>query len=339
MLKKIIKWLLPQKGMNFLRLKLNHYRLKKEFKTTFLYDLKRYSKYSDSLGKDTEPNLIGKIIREYHVIEKGLTMPETRLEFGKELVLNLCKDCLQYIEKYGKDEIQLIHAIGVTFEYEDFHRKRNHKIDDEIVYWIECLRQKDTAAIICSQREVTKKEYFKHIESAFPEFSNSRSSVRNYSNEEIPLKCIIEALDIAKNTPSACNRQCWRTHVFSNKLQINEILKVQGGNRGFGHLANKLIVITSEIGVFTNVSERNEAFIDGGMYAMNLLYSIHYQRIAACILNCSNTIEKDKELRTLCQIRDSEVFIAMIACGMAPETFKIASSKRYEIEHTQTTFF
>jgi nitroreductase len=336
MLKRFINFILPIWVACFIRHKISYYRIKKNLKIAYRYDLKRYSRYSDSFSTDTQQKLIGKIIREYHVLEKGLTMPETRLGFGKDLVLNLSKDCIQYTEKYGKDETQLIHAIGVIFEYENFHQKKNYKIDDEILYWIKCLRQKDTNAVICSQREVTKDEYFKYKESPFPEFSKSRSSIRNYSDEEIPLKCIIEALDIARNTPSACNRQCWRTYVFSDKVQINKILDFQGGNRGFGHLANKLIVIAAEIGVFTSVAERNEAFIDGGIYAMNLLYALHYHDVASCILNCSNTPEKDKRLRTLCQIKNSEVFIAMIACGIPPESFKIAASKRYELEATNT---
>jgi nitroreductase len=69
---------------------------------------------------------------------------------------------------------------------------------------------------------------------------------------------------------------------------------------------------------------------------MNLLYAIHYQKIAACILNCSNNIEKDKSLRKLCNIKNSEFFIAMIAFGIPPENFKIAGSKRYDLKKTNT---
>jgi hypothetical protein len=50
-------------------------------------------------------------------------------------------------------------------------------------------------------------------------------------------------------------------------------LKLQGGIRGFGHLTNKLIVITSDTAVFLMM--KDQAFIDGGMYAMNVLYGLH----------------------------------------------------------------
>ena len=67
---------------------------------------------------------------------------------------------------------------------------------------------------------------------------------------------------------------------------------------------------------------------------MNLLYALHFKKIATCPLNCSTTPEKDKKLRLLCNIPPSEVFIVMIACGIPPDNFKLASSPRYDITIT-----
>ena len=139
---------------------------------------------------------------------------------------------------------------------------------------------------------------------------------------------------MAKNAPSACNRQSWRTYVFTNKKLIEEILLTQGGNRGFGHLANKLIVISGNVSVFGGSHERNQVFIDGGIYAMNVLYALHFNEIAACILNCSFDIEYDQKLRKLCGIKDSEVFITMIACGLPVDSFKVALSPRKDLSQT-----
>ena len=194
---------------------------------------------------------------------------------------------------------------------------------------IKCINNNITPS---KQHDFTRNDYFKNSNDSFDVFSKSRSSVRNFGETDIPIEKISMALDLARNTPSACNRQSWRTHIFSKKEIINEILSVQGGNRGFGHLANKIIVITGELGVFGHAFERNQVFVDGGMYAMNLLYALHHNKIAACILNCSTTHNKDKKLRKLCQIADSEVFIAIIACGIPPDTFRVASSPRYALD-------
>lgn len=335
MIKKILKSILSPRIFNYMK----NLKILVSLNKAYIYDLRRYYKYSEIKGSDTSTKLIGRIIKEYHVMEKGLTMPQTRLGFGKELMLTLCNDCNDYILKYGTEDEQLLHAVGVIAEYEKYHSNKNFVLDGVISNAIENIKTKLKEIKITAQKKISKQEFFKNTESSFLQFSNSRSSVRSFTDEEIPIEKINDSLNLVRNTPSVCNRQGWRTYVFTNKEKINEILEIQGGSRGFGHLTNKLIVITEELGVLSGVYERNQAFVDGGIYAMNVLYALHYYKIGSCILNCSKTPEKDLLLRNSCKIKDSEVFIAMIACGIPPETFMTAVSKRYDLNKTNVIIY
>ncbi|MGQ1911615.1 nitroreductase family protein [Marinifilum sp. RC60d5] len=326
MLVKILKVILPNTMLAWIISKKNMFR-------AFKYDFQRYSVYSRSNGNNSPEKLLGQIITIYHVIEKGLTMPNPRLGFGKERIIQLCELCIQYIDGYGSEEEQLTHAIQVVLEYKEFHRNK-FKLEAAILAAMEKLEHKQISLLPSKQKEITKSDFFYNRYENFYEFSNSRASVRNFSSENIPMKKIIEVLELAKNTPSACNRQSWRTYSFSEKNQIEKILDAQGGNRGFGHLANKIIVVAGELGVFEGVAERNQVFIDGGIYSMNLLYCLHYYGIAACILNCSHGPEKDKIMRNLCKIKESEVFVSIVICGIPPESFMIANSQRHNLKKT-----
>lgn len=302
------------------------------------YDSHRYYKYSACSSIDTSEKLIGKIIMHYHVIEKGLTMPDKRMGFGQDKVLALCNLCQEYINEYSVDDSQLAHAIGVLVEYKKMHDDASFSLSAVVLTAIESLLVIYNAPS-SSQIDISKEDYFKYVKSDFLLFSNSRSSVRNYTNDNIPLDRLLNSIELAKKTPSACNRQAWRSYIYTDKAKMNEILEIQGGNRGFGHLGNKLIVVAAELGVFSGGdigTEHNQAYIDGGMYAMNLLYALHYNEIACCILNCSNTKERDVKLRKVCKIKESEIFIAMIICGIPPTHFRIASSPRYECSKTNT---
>ncbi|SMO96765.1 nitroreductase family protein [Gracilimonas mengyeensis] len=300
---------------------------------SYCYDFKRYFKHSASRKADYKGKLAAEIIMGYHVVEKGLTMPKTRYGFGKERIRKLCGKCKEYILKFGDSDSQVKHAVSVLREYVDFHEEVGYQLDADLLEDI--FEVRNLIEIVNSKQiKTTRSEYFSNVRKPFKEFSNSRSSLRNYSKVDIPKEKIVDILDLCRNTPSACNRQAYRVNVYTEKSLIQKILKKQGGNRGFGHLANKLLIVTCDLNMYFNVSERNQAFIDGGIYAMNLLYSLHYHEVAACILNCSHTPKKDKELRKLCMINESEVFIAMIACGIPPEEFSIASSKKYELDRT-----
>jgi nitroreductase len=297
----------------------------------YKYDKKRYLKFSDSYLLKQKNEILGNIIKHYHVIEKGLTMPETRLGFGQAVLFKLSNECDIYFSKFGSEDTQFKHALDVLQEYKIFHEINNYELPYEVLAAINHTLNNTTSSKTSSQKNITTDEYFAHNNSSFELFSSSRSSIRNFSNEDIPIEKIYNALDLSRNCPSACNRQSWRVHIYTEKEQILKILDVQGGNRGFGHLTNKLIVITGELGVYGHSFERNQVFIDGGMFAMNVLYSLHFHKIGACILNCSTTPQKDLELQNLCKTNKSEVFIAMVACGIPPKTFKSASSPRYEL--------
>lgn len=331
MIKDFAKRILPKRIVLYIQ----DYRFNKKIVKAFKYDAKVYIASSDRKKSYNATTLIGKIIKEYHVLEKGITMPKRRLGFGTNIILSLCDNCVEYAEKYDASNCQLKHAIGVLMEYKKLHKVNNFQLDDEVVNKLEEI-EKHQLSDATEQIAITNKEYFSKTNSDFNSFSNSRKSIRNYSDTSVSIEKIHNSLQLATNTPSACNRQAWRTYMFSDKEVMKNILKVQGGNRGFGHLADKLIVITAEVGLFYNAAERNQAFIDGGIYAMNLLYSLHYNEIGACILNCSFTPEKDQQMRNLVGIKPSEVFIAMIVCGNLPEEFLFPISKRYSIDITHS---
>lgn len=158
----------------------------------------------------------------------------------------------------------------------------------------------------------------------------SRHSLRNFVGT-IDLNDIKKAISIAQNAPSACNRQPSRAHIINDHSICEQILEVQTGNRGFGLLADKLIVLTSDLNVFLGPRERNDVYVNGGIYAMNLLYALHHCKIGACALNWCSTPEQDMQLRKIISIRPSETVILIIACGNVPANFKIARSPRNDI--------
>jgi nitroreductase len=302
-----------------------------------MYDVKRYYLHSSyALGTNNSEKLTAKIIERYHSIEKGLTMPEFRKGFGQEKLIKLINDLISFSLAYDKNNNQVLHGVGVVYEYEETHRRLNFELPDEIKGLIHKLKKYYSEVFINRQIDSTKEEYFSDSNSNFEKFSLSRASVRNFTNEDVDIEDLKSAIRIAQSAPSACNRQSTRIYVYTDQEQIKEILKIQGGNRGFGHLTNKLIVITSTLNVWGFVAERYQSYVDGGIFAMNLLHSLHYKKIAACILNCSVSPKKDKSLRNICKIKQSENFIAMISCGNLPNKIKKAHSLRFNTEDIMT---
>lgn len=323
---RLIKSILSASHINFLRKIIF-------FKTAFdyyKYDAKRFIIHSNAINSlNNQEKLLGVIIAEYHVIEKGLTMPEFRPGFGLEKLRSLINHCTLFSSRQCCDEIssQFSHALKVITEYKKVHELLRYTLDKELLLSIDLLLSKFSNTFSSSQLFMKKDEYFKYKESSFLQFSQSRHSVRNFEGS-IDISRYKKAICLAQDAPSACNRQPSRVYLIQSKDIISKVLSLQSGNRGFGYLADKLIILSAEIGGYLHVYERNTAYIDGGIYAMNLLYALHFYEIGACALNWSSTIENDIKLRKICKINESETIILLIACGNVPDQFKLALSHR-----------
>lgn len=270
-------------------------------------------------------NLLNRLLVAGHVLEKGITMPNRRLGFGQDVVLTLMDFSNQCISKYGKDYAQLQYALEDLEEYLLIHEENNYELPERITDGIKALLKYKTEKLVPS-KEFTPEVYFRECKD-YKEFAAQRHSVRNFTNREIPEDLLNNALQLAiSSAPSACNRQSIRVKVASREKK-DMILQLQNGNRGFGHLVNKLLVVTGEQTAW-NYDCRSSCFIDGGIFTMNLLLALHYYKICACTLNAHLSRSRQKELREIVGMKNSEIPIVFIAIGLPAQSFTIASSRR-----------
>jgi len=281
-------------------------------------------------------------MHRYHPIEKGLTMPDMRLGFGIDNILLLISDCAEYKIEYlpnisnkSASYEQYNHALSTLLEYIEVHDKAGFKLDTNLVTDIENLTDGIDPKFICNQIVISKEKYFAFSHSSFKEFVKSRYSVRNFHGEA-PINKLVAAIEIAIHSPSACNRQPSRVHIIESKELLTQVLELQGGNRGFGHLVDKLLIVTAELSGYRDISERNGVYVDGGLFSMNLLNALHYEEIAACPLNWYNSNNNDYKLRQLLSLPSSETVVMMIACGGVPNNIKLAYSKKNNINSIYT---
>jgi len=300
------------------------------------YDLRRrvHDKvYNNSAAEKVKRDLT----LNYHIVEKGLTMPEPRPGFGRLVIIKLCQVVLKYeTMKLPFSELEFTQSVTVLKEYAAYHAEISFDLDQEVM---DCLnkiiyRFQDLKGL--NQTQSTVQEYFKDINSPFDLFCRSRYSVRSYTDKVIPLEVLYASIELAQKSPSFCNRQPTRVHIVKSPEKKQAILAIQNGNRGFGHLAETLIVLSSVISTTKDIHERNENHLNGGMFAMTLLNALHFNKIAACSLNWSVSNDKDLIMRRILNIPENEVVLLVISCGYPPEHFKIASSPRKQASQIAT---
>lgn len=269
----------------------------------------------------------GYITRFYHIVEKGLAYTDYRPGFGKDNVDML----LDAMEKYS-----LSNDIGAEF-YETAlsvllaYIEKNRKFGVEDTELEE--RVKKLPGIANNEGGIIKFKPLANTQNVdFKTLIEGRHSIRHFSDEGVELQILKDAIQLAQCTPSACNRQGWKTRIIISENIIDEVLSNQNGNRGFGHEIDKLLIVTSDLRYCNRNREVFQAFIDGGMYAMNIINSLAYYGVAHIPLSAALTPEQDKKVRHIVGIDESEVLILIIGVGNYPDECQSTRSKRRSVK-------
>jgi nitroreductase len=334
-LKSLARKTLPGFVIDWLR----SIRMKLAYFQDFRYDKRRYKKYSSRMYAD--PSLLSyeemeaDIFFISHAIEKGLSLENRRTGFGKEKTKSLVSILEKYIERgYPKDSACFKNAVAVLTEYQQFQKENGVNDIEYVEKFLSSVEKSE--ANFGGTLTISRSQLIEEAKGDFLSISKSRHSIRSFSEKPVELELITKAVELAQSSPSVCNRQSTRVHVLVGKKLIERVLSVQGGATGFDESIDKLIIVTSCLRAFRGPIERNQAFVDGGMYSMNLLFALHYLGLGACTLNWDKSRKQDLKLRSLLGIPDNENVVLMIAVGNLKEEFRIAISLRKPVEDVLT---
>jgi len=304
-----------------------------ELFSNYVYDMQRFLKHSSVLQFfGSEQQLLSWIDADLHKIEKALALRKPKPGFGHGVAERLVRQVLLYVSKYGDNpSIQI--SIDVLRLYKQFNLE--HKVTyTKLFKDIDHLSHLHNKAFVNGgYDEINKQSWLDSAHQDLLPFFKSRRSVRNFSDKEIDFSLIEKAVEMAMYTPTVCNRQAVKVHAFTEKTSREKVLNCQMGNSGFGQQAKSALVITVDRECFFTAGERNQCWIDGGLFSMSLVYALHSLGLGTCCLNWSVTKERDKLLRSVIDIKESEAVIMMVAVGHLKENFKVAMSARKSLEH------
>ncbi|MGQ7375954.1 nitroreductase family protein [Streptococcus suis] len=320
-MKNKIKKILPQSAYIFYRKLKNYYLISKRYND----DKKNYLKNSIHFDeKNSFNNLRGRITLDYHNLEKGLThVDDMRKGFGQSAMSDLFNALDEYLKKgFPINDNRYLTAVSVLNKYVERHRELNYPIPEiESKVSTYPLPQFVNSGTFLYEYQDSSQKNFKTL-------LETRHSIRDFGNIVILKEDVMAAIELANRAPSACNRQPCKVYLVEEQELIKKLLSIQGGLNGNASNIQFLLLITSDKALYRWDHERNQNFIDGGIFSASLLYSLESFNIANCPLHCDLTITSEKKVRDILQISDSEDLINFVAVGSFPQTTLVPMSNR-----------
>lgn len=328
-----IEKMLPISVVSFIKRIIYRFRLL----NYYFNDYKTYKKYSFGSNRNqTLPMIRARITLHYHSLEKGLSHPNFRSNFGMNALKNL-DQALDDFEKfkYSQTDERYLNAIYTLESY--LKRHQDLGIETPFVEKILIKRYKyqdkqanfDSLDTTDSYRVFSKEDLLKNKSSEFELLAKSRISTRDFSNEAIDINSIKRAVDIAVRTPSVCNRQPWKVYYITDLDIKSRVLNHQKGltKERISNSGN-LVIVTTNISYFANDKERNEGFVDGGLFAMSLIYALTSEGLGTCGLHASLSHKDFNKVKEIVRIPENERIIMFIIVGHYEDKILTPLSKR-----------
>lgn len=298
----------------------------------YAYDFWRYAKFSSAVYRgNSEEKLRALITIHYHSLEKGMSLANPRPGFGMAAVNTLLMHLRWYLKDYGPAQ-HLSVPIGVLKKYIEFNQARGvqkPELSMEVAAFEQAYQAKlgvmdKLGGVLCVEKEAI----LRSISSVNASFFDMRFSIRQFTSQNVDINLLKEAVRRAQKSPAVCNRQSGKAWVIDGPTAVKQALDIQKGARGFAEQVNKVIIVTSDQCNFQSAGERYQSWIDGGLFAMSLIFALHSLGLGSCCLNWSMEYSRDMELRKAFGIPQTETIIMLLAVGHIPDSLAVAASVR-----------
>jgi nitroreductase len=275
--------------------------------------------------------LSAELLFQYHKLEKGLCMPGERRFFGRDPI-RATAALLERWRAAGLDREDPVYLGALEAVWAYARRVEQTPPPAEIRAAIERTVERALAGYRPRPGLATPRPVGVAGDGPTPDELDAlfvaRRSVRNFRGEPVPAALLEQAVAAAQLSPSACNRQPWRVHVYRDAEQIRRLLALQNGNTGFGHQLRTLLVITADSSGFFDATERHQSFVDAGLFAMSLILALQVRGVANCCLNWCVPPERDRQAHAAGDIPAAQRIVMYLAVGFADSEALVPRSPR-----------
>ncbi|MFI6009056.1 nitroreductase family protein [Streptomyces sp. NPDC051243] len=301
----------------------------------YYYDAKRFIAHSGALSPRHLATLRALVTMDTHRVEKGLAIPSPKPWFGESIIQRVLHNTSLYARLGGDEDVckAALDAVEGYLDANSQHAAAEPQWVPELTRTVAGLNEQlRPAGLLGGTKAVSRETIYKASRLDSLDFFTSRYSIRDFAADPVTEEQIAAAVTAAQHTPSVCNRQSWSVNVFPRGPHADAVLACQNGNAGFGHTASHILLITVDLRTFVYPGERNQGWVDGGMFAMSLLHAFHALGIGTCCLNWSVDSQADRRLRAVAEISSHEIVIMMLAVGQLPENLRVATSWRRPLD-------
>jgi nitroreductase len=267
--------------------------------------------------------------RNIHRIEKGILMRPRKNIFAVRFIEETV-DCFNSVVQVSKqnDDPQVKWAYDVLTEY--FKITAPHPLRDRAYKVFSSISFDGTigqAKKYVPYQRAADVDHKVTIEDLY-ELAKYRRSVRWFTSKSVESNKIDKALEIASQSPTACNRQPYKFKIFQDKALVEKLVRMPMGTGGFAENIKNIVVVIGDLSAYPFERDRHLIYIDSSLAVMSFIYGLEVQGIGSCVLNWPDVKKKEEEVSEYLGLKSDERVIMFMAIGYPDNEGSVAFSQK-----------
>lgn len=171
----------------------------------------------------------------------------------------------------------------------------------------------------------------------FASLAKRRRTVRWFLQTEVPHVLIDKAMEIAAESPTACNRQPFFYRFFDEQEALRQLHPLPLGTAGFGHNIPMLCAVVGDLSAYFGERDRHGIYIDASLSIMSFMYALETLGLSSCPLNWADIETLEKRAEKMLGLKMHERIIMFIGIGYPDPQGLVAFSQKKDL-HSLRSF-
>jgi len=160
------------------------------------------------------------------------------------------------------------------------------------------------------------------------DFLSARHSARRFTASPVPEQVVLDCVEMALTSPSACNRQLIHFFCVEEETARRRLYDTLHGTGGVDFEQAHLGVITYDVSSLGFYGERNQGYLNAGLFAMSLVLAFHWKGLGSCLLQVGNSYAQERALAEALGLPPNHRLAVAVAYGYPREEEVVPASVR-----------
>jgi len=268
--------------------------------------------------------------RNTHRLEKGLIMQPRRAVFAEAYIEETVECFSKCLVSKSLCSEELKWAQDVLVKY--FDVTESSPILDKVKKKFHTLALKSYNGSVQSIPYEHQHRVISSVtQEALYDLFKQRRSVRWYQQQKVEAALIDQAIEMAAQAPSACNRQPFQFYTITNMDKASDIASIAMGTAGFSDNIPALVVVVGDLSAYPAERDRHVIYIDAGLASMQLMLAFETLGLSSCPINWPDIEICEKKIAKKLSLPIHLRPIMLISVGYGDEKGQIPFSQKKSI--------